>query len=943
MIQEERPADGGAGERPVPVAPSREPARAHILAALSAGENAPLALLAQRLSRFDPPHPDDLLLAAIARLRLGDVADAHRLLERALTLAPCPCHAMAAKTLARIGIWGPLVLEALAWHAEVDAEAVELLRLHAQNNGQPIAFIARRAVKCAVPPGGGHLALEWAGHILVQRQVPSGPAASIVELSLPDALRGAIDPEVYLDGSLVSAPAMRGAWLYSPRLTALVERDAGGDLLIRAQDLACPDRPVVVILNDGGQNRAQLTITPPGDGLDALPLQVPERLSLSDIRNPGLLFALTGEPLTLPQRPSLPAVAVESLVDVVVPVYGDLAATRVCFDRLLTCDPGMPMRVVAIDDRGPEPAIAQLLERLAQEGRITLCRNPTNLGFVRSVNIGMAQAAGLRDIVLLNADTVVAPGWLKRLHDAAMRAPDIGTVTPWSNDATICSYPRANQGTPLDAVDVQSLHELAGTVLDGQAIDIPTAVGFCMYIRRECLAQTGWFDATTFGTGYGEENDFCQRASRLGWRHVMALDLYVGHVGGGSFGPSKQARVDRALRLLARLYPDYESTVHTFIENDPLAEYRRALDRARLFHGEGPRPCMIVCANLGGGTERFIQDRLARRPGGGADVLLLRPDRIEGKSRRLILELPDRPDLGNLLYDPVKDLELLWSDLTRLGVREMELYHPFHLTPETLTGLTARFPYRMHLHDYSWICPRITLTDGNGRYCGEPELAVCETCVATHGDLLHTGMSVTAWRALTRPVLEKAQHLDCATQEAVARLRRYASAARFRLAPLEEPATTPPPPPPRRQAGESLRIVVPGAIGPSKGFQVLLDCARDAVARELPLRFFVLGYTLDDDLLISTGGAMVTGRYEEAEFNRLLADIAPHGAFVPSVWPETWCYALSHVLMAGLPTAVFNMGAQAERLRTHGRGVLLPPGLSASSINDGLLAFLATR
>ena len=44
-----------------------------------------------------------------------------------------------------------------------------------------------------------------------------------------------------------------------------------------------------------------------------------------------------------------------------------------------------------------------------------------------------------------------------------------------------------------------------------------------MYIRRDCLDAVGPFDEAAFGRGYGEENDFCLRASHLGWRHVTRL------------------------------------------------------------------------------------------------------------------------------------------------------------------------------------------------------------------------------------------------------------------------------------------------------------------------------------------------------------------------------------------------------------------------------------
>jgi GT2 family glycosyltransferase len=61
--------------------------------------------------------------------------------------------------------------------------------------------------------------------------------------------------------------------------------------------------------------------------------------------------------------------------------------------------------------------------------------------------------------------------------------------------------------------------------------DIPTGVGFCMFIRRRLLNKIGLFDAVTFRLGYGEENDFCMRALAAGWRNVLCDDTFVQHVG----------------------------------------------------------------------------------------------------------------------------------------------------------------------------------------------------------------------------------------------------------------------------------------------------------------------------------------------------------------------------------------------------------------------------
>ena len=128
-----------------------------------------------------------------------------------------------------------------------------------------------------------------------------------------------------------------------------------------------------------------------------------------------------------------------------------------------------------------------------------------------------------------------------------------------------------------------------------------------------------------------------------------------------------------------------------------------------------------------------------------------------------------------------------------------------------------------------------------------------------------------------------------------------------------------------------------GAIGVEKGFGVLLDCARDAAARALGLSFTVIGYTTDDDALLATGRVFVTGEFTRAEAARLIRAQGAHMAFLPSVWPETWCYALTDIWQAGLSAAVFDIGTPAGRVRAHGRGWVLPLGLPPDRLNDAFL------
>ncbi|MCC8987036.1 MAG: glycosyltransferase, partial [Candidatus Contendobacter sp.] len=175
------------------------------------------------------------------------------------------------------------------------------------------------------------------------------------------------------------------------------------------------------------------------------------------------------------------------LVDVIIPVYRGLAETRACLLSVLSSQRSVPHEIIVIDDASPEPALTDYLRELAAAGRITLLRNAQNLGFVQTVNRGMALHEE-RDVVLLNSDTEVAGDWLDRLTQCAYSAPDIGTVTPFSNNATICSYPQTCADNALPpGYTVETLNALFRRVNTGQSVPIPTAVGFCMYIRRDCL------------------------------------------------------------------------------------------------------------------------------------------------------------------------------------------------------------------------------------------------------------------------------------------------------------------------------------------------------------------------------------------------------------------------------------------------------------------------
>jgi GT2 family glycosyltransferase/glycosyltransferase involved in cell wall biosynthesis len=289
--------------------------------------------------------------------------------------------------------------------------------------------------------------------------------------------------------------------------------------------------------------------------------------------------ALSREKLAARVREASRAPADTIGVDVVIPVYRGEKETRDCVESVLKAVTGVAREVVVIDDASPERALADWLRSLASQGRITLVEHRDNQGFVASASEGLALHPA-RDVVLLNSDTEVAAGWLDRLRAHALRDPRIGTITPFTSNGTILGYPRPHVANRIPAGEsTASLDARFAAANAGEAIDIPTAVGFCMYVTRRCIDAVGVFDVERYGAGYGEEVDFCMRAARAGFRNVAAADVFVRHVGEVSFRDAGLERRRRAQAIVDALYPEFQPRLREFLARDPLAASRRRVDR----------------------------------------------------------------------------------------------------------------------------------------------------------------------------------------------------------------------------------------------------------------------------------------------------------------------------------------------------------------------------
>ena len=185
--------------------------------------------------------------------------------------------------------------------------------------------------------------------------------------------------------------------------------------------------------------------------------------------------------------------------------------------------------VQLVNDCSPDVELIEALNEFVDDKQVFCIHHHKNKGYPGAVNSGI-KAWPDYDIILLNSDTLVTKGWIESLNQAAYSEKTIGTVTPFSNNASIFSYPFHDKENKISSLKtILKLSKICQYVNAHQTTEIPTAHGFCMFIRHDCLKQAGLFREDLFAQGYGEENEFCIRARHLGWKHVLATDCLVGH------------------------------------------------------------------------------------------------------------------------------------------------------------------------------------------------------------------------------------------------------------------------------------------------------------------------------------------------------------------------------------------------------------------------------
>lgn len=640
-------------------------------------------------------------------------------------------------------------------------------------------------------------------------------------------------------------------------------------------------------------------------------------------------------------------------VHVIVPVYNGFEDFQRLIESLFSAHPAPNplLTFVFIDDASPDPKIKSFLESAAFErSDVIRLANESNRGFIGTVNRGLEEyclAQGGSDVIILNTDTLVFGNVLAVLQDVAMRLPRVASVTPWSNNATIASMLCWPHGAHLPAA---LSPEVVASVVENAAIetplaDSPTGVGFCMYMKREAALLVGGFDAG-YGKGYGEENDWCQKAARLGYVNVICTEAFVYHHGSASFGDeTKRRQLEINMRRLGDAHPSYHSDVQRYLAADPLrAQRSRALWALRAHFRRSARLHTVLFmlhsdpSYYGGGTEKHVMaltDHLLES--GGVEVMHLFPS--DGGSRFNLRTYLPRGITGRQegpLFACRFNQEDLF-ELLRAVAPEVDTLHVHHFLgwPRWLTGAISLFKHArriLTLHDYYSVCPSIRLL-GRAGYCDVPiDLLVCNECLReVHG--IRT-VTIEEWRLANARMLQEFDFVITPSAAARAVIAKGLALVRptaegnssHRASPeievvpnfvLDLPERLPPVC--QEPASERPRVVFLGAYAEHKGAGLFDATAREAAHRGWRIEVWgALGQSLP-------GGVAHRTYTTSQELRQLGLQYPVDVVVLPAIWPETYSFtAFEAALDLRAPIVVGPYGNPRDLVERHGIGIALP-------------------
>lgn len=638
--------------------------------------------------------------------------------------------------------------------------------------------------------------------------------------------------------------------------------------------------------------------------------------------------------------------------DILIPIYNAYDQVKICVESVLR-NTAQQHKVYLLDDASPDNRILPLLKEFAQKDkRVVVLSSEKNLGFIGNMNRGFVLSEN--DVIILNSDTQVTPLWVEKMHACVSSKLNAGIVSPLSNNATILSVPEMNASNKLPKnFSVDDLAKLVDRVSLRVYPEIPTAVGFCMLIKRKVLNEVGFFDPV-FGLGYGEENDLCERAKVKGFKILCCDDAYVHHYGEASFSfvDKIDERRKHNQKILDERWPNYNSEVFAFCRLNPLREIQERVFHAINNSGKTNILHVMHNFNVAGGTELHTSN-LVNGLADEFDSTVIYPaplgylytDAVSKKLSKHLREVKFAKE-NNLSVEHFGGLpadlysNLIEENFTRfLKGGNYNIVHFQHLSGWS-TFLLPLIAKRMEkkviisLHDFYLLCPELNLiysytNQRCNKRIADPNDKSCIYCLGTKRYNRHPEKAVALEEYLLernyliKKVIESADLLIVPSnfvKEKFLSAFGYSIKEKILVVPhgiteLMKIA--------RPKISKKLRVGFLGNATVRKGIYVFLEAVKKLQSQDFEFEVFGNAST-EIKTKCTELKIKVNGGYKTEQLPKLLHNVDL--VLIASIVDETFSLTLSEALSMGIPVLSSDAGALKERIEDGKTGFLFRTG-----------------
>ncbi|MCC0683598.1 glycosyltransferase [Clostridioides sp. ZZV14-6345] len=639
-------------------------------------------------------------------------------------------------------------------------------------------------------------------------------------------------------------------------------------------------------------------------------------------------------------------------IDVIVPIYNAYDYTVKCVESVLNNTDSTKYNLILVNDKSTDNRIDVYLENLKSSNidNLYILNNDSNLGFVKTVNRGMSFSNN--DIVLLNSDTEVTKDWLMKMSRAAYLNENVATVTPLTNNGTICSVPEfcKDNELPKDLTLDNYAYIVEKTSLKLYP-DIPTAVGFCMYIKRKVINEIGMFDSETFGKGYGEENDFCCRAIENGYSHILCDDTFVYHKGSTSFLGEKEELCKKNLKILNQRYKYYDRMINDFVKSDVLKPISDNINLQLKIRNNNKNVLFILHNDFlkginhpVGGTEYHVKDLIENIDGINFFVMYVSDNKINlqlfnNNSKQIGFNIPIKSLITNFTFGSTNYKINVEKIIEYFDIDCIHIHHFKTNTFDIIDIAKEReIPIYLTIHDFYLICPTINLLDEENTYCenirGKEK---CNNCLKSKLGCYTNVLPV--WNRKVYDNLKRFDKVFTPSESCKKIIDNYYKEIyedyKIDIEVVEHGLGEKYLSSERKNKNDNFKVAFIGGISVHKGSGIIYDLVKKN--NDKNIEWHIFGDIGDSKLDVLLDKHIIKhGRYDRNNIEKLLNEYQIDLVCILSIWPETYSYTLSETILAGIPALVTDIGALGERVKKYECGWCISRNLNYKEILNSI-------